>query len=439
MSNSTSTLHGWVDQPNTRGTFDIIWSCFLTIFLCTWTCLHLNVPASKEGPWRPVLRKFRWMVLTILGPEFVFAFAAGQRFNARRALNTMRGMNYSEWTLRHSFYANMGGFVLQARDSAPFPIHGLHIIYLLKEGYLDLPEITSEEISDKSKANFLAKALVCLQTGWFVVQCSSRLAQNLSLTTLELVTISYVWCTWSIYAQWLRKPLDVTAPTALRIQASTAEILLKAGPAASELYRQTPLDFVWDGRHSWTLDVQPFLHFRVDPRERPMPRILNDSLPWFDSAIDAAVCIFVIVFYGAIHMFGWDLLFPTRTEKTMWRLAALVLLCTTAAICIWEMLWGIFRAAYLLHINNKIIKFTSIYYVYANKIEKISGAAGLPIRNKAFDDRVVTYGHMAFITPLAVLYLLSRLYIIVEALASLRALPSSSFQTVQWTTFIPHY
>lgn len=362
----------------------------------------------------------------------------GQRANARRALDTMRGMGYSECTLRHSFYANMGGFVLQARDSAPFPIHGLHLIYLLKEGYLDLPEITSEEISDKSKANVLAKALVCLQTGWFVVQCFGRLAQSLPLTTLELVTISYVWCTWAIYAQWLKKPLDVTAPTVLRTQASTAEILLKAGPAASQPYRQTPLDFVWDGRVSWTLDVQPFLHFRVDPRKRPMPRILNDSMPWFDTAVDAAVCIFVIVFYGAIHMFGWNLPFPTRTEKTLWRLAALVLLCTVI-LCIWEVLWGIFRAAYLLHINKKKMSFRSVYYIYANKSEKISGADGLPIHDKDFDEANITYWHMGVFVPLGVLYVFSRLYIIAEALASLRALPSGSFQNVHWTTFIPHF
>ena len=379
------------------------------------------------------------MTLTILGPEFVVALAAGQRSNAKRALRSMRTMGYSEWTLRHSYYANMGGFVLQPRDSAPFPIHGLHLIYLLEEGYVNLPEITSEEISDKSKANLLAKALVCLQTGWFVVQCFGRLGQDLPLTTLELVTISYVWCTWAIYAQWLKKPLDVTAPTVLRTQASTAEILRKAGPAASKPYRQTPLDFVWDGHVSWTLDVQPFLHFRVDPRERPMPRILNDSLPWFDSAVDAIVCILVIVFYGAIHMFGWNLHFPTGTERTLWRLAALVLLCSTAVFCIWEVLWGIIRAAYLLHLNKKQIKVSCVYYVWANKIEKISGADGLPIHNKDFDDINVTVWHIIFMSPLAMSYLFSRLYIVGEALSSLRALPSGSFQNVHWTTFIPHF
>ena len=378
------------------------------------------------------------MLLTLIGPEFSVAFAAGQRANAERGLRTMREMGYSEWTLRHSFYANMGGFVLQARESTPFPIHGLHLSYLLEKGYLDLPEITLEEISDKSKANLLAKALVCLQTGWFVVQCFARLAGGLPLTTLELITISYVWCTWAIYAQWLKKPLDVTAPTILKTKASIAEILQNAGPDASEPYRQTPLDFVWDGHNSWTLNVQPFLHFRADPRERPMPRILNDSLPWLDSAVDSTVCILVIVFYGAIHMFGWNLHFPTQMEKTIWRLSALVLLCSTAALCIWELLWGIFRAAYRLHLNETKMSIRSTYYVWANKIDKIGGTNGLPIHNKVLDEPVVTYWHIGFFGPLLVLYVLSRLYVLGEALAALRALPSGCFQNVHWTTFIPH-
>ena len=439
MSNSTSTLHGWVEQPNSRGTFDIIQNCFLTIFLSTWTCLHLNVPGSKEGTWRPLLRKFRWMLLTIMGPEFVVCLAAGQRANAVRTLESLRGMGFSNWTLRHSFYANMGGFILQPRDSSPFPIHGLHLVYLLKEGYLALPDITSEEISDKSKANLLAKALVCLQTGWFVLQCIGRVAQNLPLTALEIITASYVLCTWAIYAQWLKKPLDVGVPTILKIKASAAEILVKAGPAASEPYRQTPLDFVWDGSQSWTLNVQPFLHFRLDPRERPMPRTLNDSLPWFSKASDVVICIFVILSYGAIHMLGWNLDFPSRTERILWRIAALAVLCTTSAFCIWELIWGIIRAAYLLRINKKQIGFRSVYYVFANKIEKIPGANGLPIHDKSFDDAVVTLGLVVFTAPLAVLYLVSRVYILVEALSSLRALPSGSLQDVEWITFIPHF
>jgi len=434
-----STLQGWVVNPNTRGTFDIIRSSFLTIFLCTWTCLHLNVPAAKEGALKPTLRKFRWMVLTILGPEFVVALAAGQRANAKRIRDQMHELGYSQRTLRQSFYANMGGFILCPRDSTPFPIHGLHLVYLVKEGYMTLPSMTSDEIADKSKADVLTKALVCLQTGWFVVQCFGRSHQGLPLTSLELTTVSYVWCTWAIYSQWLSKPLDIAAPTYLDIKASTAEMLLQAGPEAAEPYRQTPMDFVFDGRHSWTLDVQPLLHFRVGPRERPMPRLLNDSFPWFSTASDTVIVALVILFYGVILVFGWNFVFPTSIEQLLWRIAALVVVCSTGAFVAWELLWGIFRAAYLLYINNKKITPRSVYYVYAAEFEKVDPVDGLPVHSPAFDSNMVTTRQVLLIAPLAVAYVLSRLYITAEALASLRAIPAGCFQTVAWATFIPHF
>ena len=439
MANSTSALQSWVDQPDNRGTFDIIWSSFLTIFLCTWTSLHLNVPAPNEGYWKPIFRKFRWMVLTILGPEFVFAFAAGQRCNAQRMLEAFKEMGHHEWTLRHCFYANMGGFVLQPRDSVPFPIHGLHLVWLLKEKYLELPEITAEEIKDKSKASSFTKSLVCLQIGWFVLQCFGRLAQRLPVSTLELITISYVWCTWAIYAQWLRKPLDVETPTILKIKASTEEILINGGPAASKLYRQIPLDFVWDGKQSWTLNVQPFFGFRLDPRKRPMPRILNDGLPWFSRASDAVTALVVMFIYGAVHLTGWNLIFPTQTERILWRTAALIILCTVAFFCCWELAWGVVRAAHRLRINKHKLRPRSVYYVYAGQFEKIAGTPNLHIHDQKFEDTVVPKAHIIVMVPVGIMYVLSRLYIITEALASLRALPSGSFQNVEWASFIPHY
>ena len=379
------------------------------------------------------------MLLTLLGPEFVVALAAGQRANAKRSTHHIRVMGHSEWTLRHSFYSNMGGFVLQPRDSVPFPIHGLHIVYLVEKGYLKLPDLTSKEISDKSKANGLSKVLVCLQTGWFVVHCIGRVAQSLPLTILELTTISYAWCAWAIYLLWLQKPLDVEVPTVLRIEVSTADILVHAGSAASEPCRQIPLDFVYDGRHSWTLDVQPFLHFRVDPRERPMPRILNDSIHWLSSPVDSATVVFVIIFYGAIHVFGWNVIFPTRTEEILWRIAAVVLIYSATAFCLWIVLLDTIRSLRLLHINRKKIGFRSFYYTYRNHFDKIPGGEGLPIRDKLIPEAVVTYGQLFFFVPVVVLYVLSRLYIIVEALASLRALPDAAFLTVRWANFIPHY
>lgn len=38
----------------------------------------------------------------------------------------------------------------------------------------DLPDLSTGEIKSKSKANGLAKALVCVQALWFIAQCINR-------------------------------------------------------------------------------------------------------------------------------------------------------------------------------------------------------------------------------------------------------------------------
>ena len=438
MSTSPAFLHGWVDSPDYRGTFDVLQSCFLTIWLSTWTCLHLNVPAPNDGAWKQILRKFRWMVIAVFGPEFVAVLAAGQRASAVRVHDTMKELGYSDWTLRHSFYADMGGFMLHPRDSSPFPIDGLQLIYLLQRGYLNLPEITEKEISDKSKANVLAKCLVCLQTGWFITQCFGRLAQNLSLTTLELTTISYVWCTWAIYGNWLKKPLDVGNPTILKIEASSAEILRTAGPAARDPYIRNPLDFIGEEHRSWTLDVQPHFRFRVDPRERPMPRILNDGFPWFTNVHDVTLCLFVILVYSAIHVCGWNLPYPSRTEKILWRISTLIIFCSTLIFFVREIIWSIRRSAQFLHLNQMKISMKSVYYIWTNKIDKVAGANELIVHRRP-ERGSVTRWHAFVIGPSATLYFLARLYVIVEALVSLRAAPKNWFRTLNWTSFLPHF
>ncbi|KAI4158311.1 MAG: hypothetical protein LQ342_007547 [Letrouitia transgressa] len=438
-NNLTEINYGWVDQPDSRGTFDIIRSSFLTIFLCTWSALHLNVPAPYESYWQRWARKLRWALLTLLGPEFVVAFAAGQRSAAKRVVRELAQQGYGppRWTLRHSLYANMGGFVLHPPDSKPFPIYGTHLVFLVKEGYLSLPEITTEEIKDKSKANGLAKLVTCLQALWFVVQCLGRVAQDLPVSILELLTVTYAWCTFAIYAQWGYKPLDVEVPTVLEMKTSLAEVLVKAGPPAAKPYERIPLDFVWDGRHSWTLSVQPFFRFRVDPRERPIPRILNDTFPWLDLAWDAIVCVFVLLFFAGIHILGWNLSFPTYVEQKLWRIASVALLGTTAALCLWEVLKGIRRAWRRLSINNEKVTLRNIYYASLMQPDRFD--SGLPIYDEEYESQLVSWPQLMLMIPLTILYILARLYTMAEALAALRALPVGSFREVDWTTFMPHF
>ncbi|KAI0185454.1 hypothetical protein EV127DRAFT_441513 [Xylaria flabelliformis] len=72
MSNSTV---GWQAGSEGRDTLSLVYSCLITIFTCTWTVLHLNVPGLYDKWWEIALRKAKWMVITILLPEFIFAKA----------------------------------------------------------------------------------------------------------------------------------------------------------------------------------------------------------------------------------------------------------------------------------------------------------------------------------------------------------------------------
>ena len=42
-------------------------------------------------------------------------------------------------------------------------------------------------------------------------------------------------------------------------------------------------------------------------------------------------------------------------------------------------------------------------------------------------------------SPVTFVYTLARTYIVVEVFVSLRSLPSGAFDSVQWSSFIPHF
>lgn len=78
---------GWDAGPNRRGTLRLIWSCVATIFTCTWTVLHLNVPGHKDSPARRLSRKIKWLAINVLFPEFIFSKAI---CDLRLALDELR-------------------------------------------------------------------------------------------------------------------------------------------------------------------------------------------------------------------------------------------------------------------------------------------------------------------------------------------------------------
>jgi len=75
-----------------------------------------------------------------------------------------------------------------------------------------VPTITAAEIHDKARGDFLSKAIVILQSLWFIVQCIARGKQGLALTELELVTLALASLNGVMYYFWWDKPLGVKEP-----------------------------------------------------------------------------------------------------------------------------------------------------------------------------------------------------------------------------------
>ena len=86
--NMADAVTGWTDNPNMRGTLDIIFSCLSTIVLCVWSVQHLNVPSKHDRG--ITIRKCQWAVLNILTPEFLFMIAINEALNTYRAMSIFR-------------------------------------------------------------------------------------------------------------------------------------------------------------------------------------------------------------------------------------------------------------------------------------------------------------------------------------------------------------
>jgi len=90
FGNSSQAVVHWQPEPTTRGTSTILTTCIITITLCVWTAIHMNIPAADERQGKiPVWRKIGWLIVALIAPEFVVYTAWYQR---RVASEMLRGL-----------------------------------------------------------------------------------------------------------------------------------------------------------------------------------------------------------------------------------------------------------------------------------------------------------------------------------------------------------
>lgn len=409
-------------SDNTRTMWDILLSCGLTLFACTWTAIHPNIPGVNDGMVLIIFYRLCLMVVASLIPEFMTIWAIAQfccaeraakqlnyAFNAQRAqphsdhqaiyksepavtgtalggiLNSRRS-SHTGWTLTHGFFAWMGGFVLYVNGEPRATLTPGELARFVREGYVEMPVITEAEIEDRSKGDGLYRCIAILQLVWFVVQLIARTSQGLPVTLLEIDTLGVVALACIAYAFWWKKPKDIRRPYIVHWNSEATDPSLCGNLENNYYYSYI--------RRSL---VRPLLFGISEQKSGP-------SLISF-----VAVCISGVVF-GAIHCLGWNV-FPRHTEQIIWRVASIGVTCSPL-MAFFAFALPVF--SYFIAMSQG--RYTSGYYI----------------------DTVIDFLAGFFHRLGKISYVCSRVIMLVLVFMSLRSLPPGAYDTVAWIKHIPH-
>ena len=451
-------LVGWTSTPDVRGTVDIIWSCLFVVFLSTWTTLHNNVPPVKKGPLWRLRNKALLMVVGLLAPEYVATIAFTELRTAVTVQSHMKDLGYREWTLAQSFFVAMGGYMLYFNgDHKPVSAENfikwqrtgtirmlrstemlssqakLHSVCsastelmpvpnIVKAPHLgthgsavEIPWVSKEDVASRGKADVLLKGIACAQIAWLLVQYIARRARLLATSSLEALTVAYVVCALFSYCAWWKKPYDLESPT--------------------------------------TIAVLPEHEVCSLLEDRPLMIPMNDDpdLPLLHNVLWTYIlpCTAAVLSFSSLHFLAWNDHFDTLTEEWLWRASSILFVWFHVVFLGFaahmEKNMGISPTAANIAMIGNCAEMKAIWYVFhglkyltfrssnatLNRIDAV-------LLSKCLPDYTPKGPLLVFFVSHTFLYFAGRLFVLIEAFASLRRAPAGLYKNVDWTEFIPH-
>lgn len=133
-----------------------------------------------------------------------------------------------------------------------------------------------------------------------------------------------------------------------------------------------------------------------------VPRFSAGEPEFLDIDLANIMTSIITALFGAVHCLAWSFHFPSETERHLWRIASII---TTVVPTLWIVIYTLSLMDYL----------------------DLLGGFGLGSRTQSYLS--------GLIVPV---YLGARAILLVIAFISLRSLPPAAYETVYWTTFIPH-
>ncbi|KAJ5219726.1 hypothetical protein N7468_008930 [Penicillium chermesinum] len=357
----------------------------------------------------------------------------------------------------------MGGFLVEPPDVdeyPSFPIDAEQLFHLIKEDIVEYPAITEDEIEDKSKSDGLSRSvssqngmdstnihrlITVAQALWFVVNCIFRWAQGIFVTTLELTTLAFILISLVTSLCWYHKPMDVGSAVTIKLRVPVDEIRSRKG--APEKWYQTPLDFLSRDECFlsvlWHYYTQILHNMRIPLFTRPTRRPY-DYIPSHDfvniDVLSEVVCAPTIILFSCLFIVAWNSEFPSPTEHLLWRIASISML-------VFGLIGGLF-SVYLHHVvfgkerkqaREKGLPTASIQQEIPKQGFLHQIASRLRNIDPEGDPQLdVPIRVLIPLSSLCAMYVVARLYILVEDFIGLRHLPKSAFQTVEWADYVPY-
>ncbi len=264
-------------------------------------------------------------------------------------------------------------------------------------------KIEKEEIDDKSKGDGLAKAIVLIQTLYFLIQLLARVAQRLTITKLEIMTLAYALLCGMLYLFWWHKPYNVQRPISVRIEDFTPQVPPPTGKGG--IARIMNGGFVLNLHRSIIGDGEGLevLQELADDPELSMNINLH-RLATASSFLTATA-------FGGVHCIAWNFEFTTRAERLVWNVSA-ALVTTIPLVWITMVILG--------------------YFV--DRLKRWCGDG----RARGYVQALLGVPLFVLVFGLVCAYFICRVILVVEAFVLLSDLSPGARASLNWSSFIPH-
>ena len=372
---TSDLVHGWVSTNCGRGTIDILWNSLFTIFLCVWTAIHPPIPCHEQE--RPDSIKTK-IVRSKIGPSLMTLIAP-------EILSVVAIVELFEarWIAMKINKITGNSFTLT------------HAFFLIMGGFcIESPSKNRHQLTETDVGQLEGEATT---PSWMMELQFIKKSQIKDMAKSDTLT-KFFACSQALW---------FVTQVGSRLFQNKAITLLEVSTMAYVLCAIIMYGFWWNKPQDCT---SPIIIACTEDALGKVSRSAYENGNWVEclwagrkqfgtrstieynyEAVIGSLFLIPAIF-GAVHVSSWNITLPSQFELWMWRASALYCFIGPLVFLVFNLKRG---------------------------------------------------DHLGFtiVIPFTLLmgYVIIRTFMIVEIFFSLRALPASAYESVNWSSFLPHF